>query len=64
MWNLSLRDLSSTKQNQKTRFTLPLAPHPTNAPPHPNHKLQTQTQQTHSDQNLQREGENSQRDRE
>ena len=76
MWNLSLRDSSSTKQNQKTRFTLPLAPHPTNAPPnsqssspnnappHPNHKLQTQTQQTHSDWNLQREGENSKRDRE
>lgn len=64
MWNSNLKDSSSAKQNQKTKFTLPLAPHPTNAPPHPNHKLHTQTQQTHLDQNLQREGEYSKRDKE
>ena len=76
-WNSSLKDSSfhKTKPKDKIHFTfssspqqmhhqIHKAPHLTNAPPHPIHKLQTQTQQTHLDQNLQREGENSKRDRE
>ena len=74
----SLR-LEFHKTKPKTKFTLPSVPHPTNAPPdsqtpsashptnappHLDHKLQTQTQQTHLNWNLQREGENSKRDRE
>ena len=76
MWNSSLK-LEFHKTKPKTGFTLPSVPHPTNAPldsqtpstslstnapPHLDHRLQTQ--QTHLDWNLQREGENSKRDRE